>query len=87
VLPQRTATRTGPRPGRLAHRAHIVGGVTRRGAGSIPPRTILGNWWDLVVVIGFSLVIFYWAVNSAMPAARVKAAVEVDKDQIQPELV
>jgi amino acid transporter len=53
----------------------------------VSKNTHLANWWDLVVVIGFSLVIFYWAVNSAMPTARVKAAVEKDKDQIESELV
>jgi amino acid transporter len=44
--------------------------------------TLLANWWDLVVVIAFSLVIFYYAVNSAIPSAEVQALVKVDEDQI-----
>ena len=35
----------------------------------------LGNWYDLLVVAVFSLIIFYAAVYSAMPAAKVQEAV------------
>jgi amino acid transporter len=53
----------------------------------VSSHTHIANWWDLVLVIAFALVIFYWAVSSAMPSERVIAAVETDKDQIAQELV
>ena len=37
----------------------IIGALGRYGDGS---HSVLPEWWDLVVVIVFSLVIFYWAV-------------------------
>ncbi|HJQ45318.1 MAG TPA: APC family permease [Amycolatopsis sp.] len=37
---------------------------------------VLPEWIDLLVVIGFSLAIFYWAVHVAQDSAKVKAAVE-----------
>jgi amino acid transporter len=48
----------------------------------VSSRTHLAEWWDMVVVIGFSLVIFYWAVSLAMPSDKVKAAIETDRDEI-----
>jgi hypothetical protein len=53
----------------------------------VSDRTIIGNWWDLVIVIGFSLVIFYYAVSVAISAERVHELEEVDHDQLEPELV
>ncbi|SDJ10326.1 amino acid/polyamine/organocation transporter, APC superfamily [Frankineae bacterium MT45] len=47
----------------------------------VSSHTHLGEWWDLAVVIGFSLVIFYWAANLAMPEEKVLAAIERDKRQ------
>ncbi len=35
----------------------------------------LGNWYDLLAVAGMSLVIYYWATFTAMPVAKVQAAV------------
>jgi hypothetical protein len=37
---------------------------------------VLPEWIDLLVVIVFGLVIFYWAVNVSLDSERVKAAVE-----------
>ncbi len=48
-------------------------------------KNILPNWWDMVAVIGFSLVIFYWAVSLAMPADRVKAMVDAQEDELAAE--
>ena len=51
--------------------------------------SIIGNWWDLLIIIAFSLVIFYYAVSVASSTERVKELVEVDHDQLvlEPELV
>ena len=59
-----------------------IGRYTSKTAG-VSSHTHLGEWWDLIVVIAFNLVIFFWAVNSAMPTARIKAAVERDHDQLE----
>jgi amino acid transporter len=55
----------------------------------VSDRTIIGNWWDLLIIIAFSLVIFYYAVSVASSTERVKELVEVDHDQLvlEPELV
>ena len=53
----------------------------------VSSHTHIGNWWDLLLVVGFSLVIFYYAVSTAMPSEEVQALVEVDADQIVPETV
>lgn len=55
----------------------------------VSDRTIIGNWWDLLIIIGFSLVIFYYAVSVAISSERVKELVEVDHDQLvlEPGLV
>ncbi|WAL66138.1 APC family permease [Amycolatopsis cynarae] len=42
----------------------------------------LPEWVDLLVVVVFSLVIFYWAVALAMPEERVKAAVERESAEL-----
>jgi amino acid transporter len=42
----------------------------------------LPNWIDLLVVIAFSLIIFYYAVGLAMETDKVKAAVETDEREI-----
>ena len=39
----------------------------------------LGNWWDLLVVIVFSLAIFYYAVSLAMEADKVGEAVRLEE--------
>ena len=51
----------------------------------VSSHTHLGNWWDLVVVIAFNLLIFQFAVRTAIPTAEVKALVEVDRDQLASE--
>jgi amino acid transporter len=35
----------------------------------------IGNWWDLLAVAAMSLVIYYWATNSAMTTDKVQTAV------------
>jgi len=35
----------------------------------------IGNWWDLLAVAAMSLVIYYWATNTAMTADKVQTAV------------
>jgi amino acid transporter len=45
----------------------------------------LGDWWDLAVVILFSLAIFYYAISLAMDPEKVKAAVESEERQIAQE--
>ena len=45
----------------------IIGWLGRYGDGS---HSVLPEWSDLLVVIVFSLVIFYWAVEPTMPRER-----------------
>ena len=42
----------------------------------------LPSSWDLLIVIGFSLVIYYWAANSMMSQEDIDAAIERDAHQI-----
>ncbi len=47
--------------------------------GAVAPPVNTGNipfWWDLVVVIGFSLIIFYWAQWAKLPRAEMLNLVE-----------
>jgi hypothetical protein len=46
----------------------------------------LGNWVDLGVLAAFSLAIYYWAVYSAMPRAKVHEAVEAVESEASVEL-
>ncbi len=57
----------------------IIGALGRYGVGK---HDVLGEWWDLLVVIVFSLAIFYWSVNLAMTREKVHAAVAKDSAQI-----
>lgn len=57
----------------------ILGAVGRYGAGA---RNLLPGWVDLAVVIGFALVIFYWAVSLTLPKDEAAAAVAKDAQQI-----
>jgi amino acid transporter len=61
----------------------IIGALGRYGTGS---HSWLPEWVDLAVVIGFSLVIFYWAVSLTMPHDKVVAAIAKDREQIEYEL-
>jgi amino acid transporter len=60
----------------------IIGLLGRYGKGA---HMALGNWWDLLVVVLFSLAIFYYAVSLAMDSDKVKAAVESEERQIEEE--
>ena len=55
----------------------IIGALGRYGGHEVIP-----DWIDLVVVIAFSLTIFYWAVNLTMHKDRVQAAIAKDSHQI-----
>ena len=63
----------------------IIGLLGRYGKGS---HNALPEWVDLAVVIGFSLVIFYYAVSLAMTSEQIKSAVATEERQIasEPEL-
>jgi amino acid transporter len=62
--------------------AVVIGALGRYGGG----REWLPAWIDLLVVIVFSLAIFYWAVAQAMPRERVAAAIAVDAEQMDYEM-
>jgi amino acid transporter len=62
--------------------AVVIGALGRYGGG----HRVLPNWIDLLVVIGFSVVIFFWAVRLSMPPERVAEAVAKDADQIEYDL-
>ncbi len=57
----------------------IIGALGQYGEGA---HQVLGEWWDLLVVIVFSLVIYYWALNLAMSHEKVEAAIAKDSAQI-----
>lgn len=57
----------------------IIGLLGRYGKGA---HMALPNWIDLLVVIAWSLIIFYYAVSLAMETEQVHAAVEKEKRQI-----
>ena len=46
-------------------------------------RNVLPEWVDLLVVIGFSLVIFYWAAGQTMSREKVQAAIAKDSEQLE----
>jgi len=56
-----------------------IGALGQYGVGA---RKILPEWIDLLVVVAFSLAIFYWAVNLTMPRQKVEVAIAKDADQI-----
>ncbi len=58
----------------------IIGLLGRYGTGS---QNTLPNWIDLLVVILFSLVIFYYAVSLAMDSDHVHVAVETEERQLE----
>ena len=58
----------------------IIGLLGRYGKGH---HNALPDWIDLVVVIAYSLVIFYYAVSLAMDADKIKDAVKGEERQIE----
>jgi len=60
----------------------VIGFLGRYGNGA---RNILPNWMDIVVVIGFALAIYYWAVSLTLSSAETSVAVEKDAQQIHYE--
>jgi amino acid transporter len=46
----------------------------------------LGEWYDLLIVAGMSLIIYYWASYTAMPVAKVQAAVSEVESEASIEL-
>ncbi len=61
----------------------ILGVVGRYGKDAYPTLPEIPEWWDLGVVILFSLGIFYYAVDLAMDKEKVQAAIQVDIDNQQ----
>lgn len=63
----------------------LIGLLGRYGKGA---HDVLPNWIDLLVVLAYSLVIFYWAVSLAMEPEKVREAVEAEvrHEQSQVEL-
>lgn len=59
--------------------ATIIGLIGRYGDGA---HMVLPNWIDLLVVVAYSLVMFYYAVSLAMSPEQVKAAVETEQRQL-----
>jgi amino acid transporter len=57
----------------------IIGWLGRYGDGA---RSILPDWIDIAVVIGFGLAIFYWALSVPLTEAEASKAVEKDASQI-----
>jgi len=45
----------------------------------------LPDWWDLVIVAAFSLVVYLFAVNIAMSSDQVRAAVAAEEEEIEAE--
>jgi amino acid transporter len=60
----------------------IIGLLGRYGVGS---QRTLPEWWDLVVVIAFSLGIFYYAVSLAMSPEGVQKAIAIEERQLSYE--
>jgi amino acid transporter len=56
----------------------LIGAIGRYGGGA----NILPNWVDILVVIGFSLLIFYWAVGSALNEEQSAVAIAKDARQL-----
>jgi amino acid transporter len=65
--------------------AAVIGYYGSYGKGIHPvfKHWVLGEWTDLVIVLAFSLVIYYWAILVAMPRSAVRAAIDSDAAEIQ----
>lgn len=57
----------------------IISLIGRYGGG----HNALPNWIDLVIVVLFSLAVFYYAVSLAMDADQVRSAIETEERQIE----
>jgi len=57
----------------------IIGALGQYGVGA---RKILPEWIDLLVVIVFSLIIYYWAISLTMSPEKVQAEIAKDRAQI-----
>jgi amino acid transporter len=57
----------------------LIGWLGRYGDGA---RNVLPDWFDIAIVLAFSLAIFYWAVNLANTQAQAASAVEQDAPQL-----
>ncbi len=57
----------------------IIGLMGQYGTGSLK---LLPSWIDLLVVVLFSLVMFYYAVSLAMDSDRVREAVKLEEEQV-----
>jgi amino acid transporter len=58
----------------------LIGWLGRYGNGA---RNMLPNWVDIVVVIAFALMIFYWAVSLTLPIEKTAAAIAKDAQQLE----
>ncbi|HET6502011.1 MAG TPA: APC family permease [Amycolatopsis sp.] len=59
----------------------VIGWLGRYGSSG--ELKLLPEWIDLVVVIAFSLAIFYWAVSLAQPSEKVREAVEAERVELE----
>jgi len=58
----------------------LIGRLGRYGNGA---RNLLPEWLDIATVIGFALLIFYWAVAVANSKPQAAAAIAKDAEQLQ----
>jgi hypothetical protein len=58
---------------------YLIGLFGRYGGHNVLPDTP----WDLIVVVAFSLAIFYWAANMSMDPDHVHNAVKSDERQLE----
>jgi hypothetical protein len=55
--------------------------ISRYGRYGVANLNKIPNWWDLVIVTVFSLLIYYWAVAIAQPSEVVQREVQKDADE------
>jgi len=58
----------------------LIGWLGRYGNGA---KAVLPNWADIVIMVAFALIIFYWAVSLATASEQTAAAVAKDAPQIR----
>lgn len=49
--------------------------------GQFDARKVIPFWWDMALVVAFSLAIYYWALGLALPQERVRAYVEAQREE------